>query len=329
MSVTAWGNPALEALNESDGFFSLSEKKTITLSVDEAIDRKIAALARRQRGYVKRTQLLALGVSSQGIQRRIKLGRLIPVYAGVYAVGHLPTLPQDRAVGALLACGEDAVLSHSTAAAAWGIFKRWEMPFEVIAPTARRRDGIKVHRATLEPADIRTQIGLRVTSAARTMLDVAPRFADKGLRRAVADQRRAGHLSLDRLADVLERHPRAPGTRRLRPLLDAPKGGPTRSELEDRFVAFCRRFGLPEPETNVWVAGREVDAWFPSERLIVELDGRDYHFDPASFERDRDNDVTALTVGIPTARITDTRMTETPEREATRLRTILERRRDS
>lgn len=293
----------------------------------EAVDRKIAALARGQRGYVKREQLLALGLSSQAIQRRVKVGRLIPVYAGVYAVGHLPTLPQDKAVGALLACGEGAVLSHSTAATAWGIFQRWEMPFEVIAPTARRRDGIKVHRATLDRRDIRTQIGLRVTSAARTLLDVAPRFKDKGLRRAVADQRRAGHLSLDQLAGVVERFPRAPGTRRLIPLLDAPKGGPTRSDLEDRFVALCRRFGLPEPETNVWVAGREVDAWFPNERVIVELDGRDYHSDPASYETDRDNDVTALTFGIPTARITGRRMDETPEREAARLEAILKARR--
>jgi hypothetical protein len=295
--------------------------------MEALVELRIAALAKRQRGYVTRPQLFKFGLGKRAIEYRTRTGRLIPVYAGVYAVGHLPALAQDRALGALLACGNDAVLSHSTAATAWGIFKRWEMPFEVIAPTVRRRKGIKVHRATLERADIRTQIGLRVTSAARTMLDVAPRFADKGLRRAVADQRRAGYLTLEQLADLLERFPRAPGARRLLPLLDAPRGGPTRSELEDRFIALCRRFGLPEPEINVWVAGREVDAWVPTERVIVELDGRAFHSDPASYEADRDNDVTALTFGIPTVRITDIRMTETPEREAARLRTILERRR--
>lgn len=293
----------------------------------DSIDKRIASLARRQRGYVTRPQLVKLGLGVAAIRYRISIGRLIPVYAGVYAVGHLPSLPQDRAVGALLACGEGAVLSHSAAAAAWGIFKRWEMPFEITAPTARRRGGIKVHRARLERADIRTQIGLRVTSPARTFLDVAPRFKDRGLRRAVADQRRANHLRLHELEDVIERFPRAPGTRRLLPLLDAPAGGPTRSELEDRFVAFCRRFGLPEPETNVWVAGREVDAWFPSEQLIVELDGRDYHSDRGSFEEDRDNDAQALSIGIPTVRITDARMTKFPEREAERLLRILEARR--
>ncbi len=295
--------------------------------MDESIDRRIAALARRQRGYVTRPQLLKLGLSERAIKHRVHVGRLIPVYAGVYAVGHLPTLPQDQAVGALLACGDGAVLSHSTAATAWGIFKRWETPFEVTTVVVRKRGGIRVHRAALERRDKKTQIGLRVTSPARTLLDVAPRLSDKGLRRAVNDQRRAGYLRLPQLADVLERFPRDPSSRRLRPLLDAPRGAPTRSELEDKFVAFCARFGLPEPETNVWVAGREADAWFPRERLIVELDGYEFHSDRWSYEGDRDNDATALALGIATVRITEPRLDRTPEREAKRLAAILARRR--
>jgi Transcriptional regulator, AbiEi antitoxin len=293
--------------------------------VGDSIEKRIAVLAKRQRGYVTRPQLLRLGLGAQAIKHRVRIGRLIPVYSGVYAVGHLPTLPQDRAVGALLACGAGAVLSHSTAATAWGIFKRWEMPFEVAAPTARSRPGIVVHRTKLARQDIGTQIGLRVTSAARTLLDVAPRFRDKGLRRAIADQRRADHLRLEQLADVLDRFPRAPGARRLRPLLKVPRGGPTRSALEDKFVAFCARFGLPEPETNVWVAGREVDAWFARERLIVELDGYSFHSDRGNFEGDRDNDATALALGIPTVRVTEERIDNRPAEEASRLRTILER----
>jgi hypothetical protein len=295
--------------------------------VAEPIDRRIARLAERQRGYVTRPQLMKLGLGRDAIYYRIRVGRLIPVYAGVYAVGHLPTLPLDRAVAALLACGAGAVLSHSTAATAWGIFKRWELPFEVTAPRVRRRAGITVHRAQLERRDVVTQLGLPVTSAARALLDVAPRLADKSLRRAVADQRRAGHLRLHELADVLKRFPRRRGAQRLLPLLEAPRGGPTRSELEDRFLALCRRFGLPEPETSVWVAGREVDVWFPQERVIVELDGWGYHSDRASFESDRDNDTAALALGFATVRITDDRMSEAPEREAERLLGVLAARR--
>jgi Transcriptional regulator, AbiEi antitoxin len=86
----------------------------------DSIDRLIAELAGRQRGYVKRRQLLAAGLGAKAIDYRVRIGRLIPIYAGVYAVGHVPTLPQDRAFGALLACGPGAVLSHGSAATLWG-----------------------------------------------------------------------------------------------------------------------------------------------------------------------------------------------------------------
>lgn len=295
--------------------------------METALERKIAALAKRQRGYVTRPQLIQFGLADKAIRYRVRIARLIPVSAGVYAVGHLPTLPQDRAFGALLACGPTAVLSHSTAATVWGIFKRWGMPFDVTVANKRTRKGIRVHRARLQRSDIRTQIGLRVTSPARTLLDVAPRLSAKARRRAVNDLRRPGHLRMHELDDVIRRFPCSPGAGLLRPLLDVPRGGPTRSELEDRFLAFAERFGLPRPETNVFVAGREVDVWFPRERVIVELDGWDYHSDRVSFEGDRDNDANALALDIPTVRLTDERMRAAPEREADRLERILRARR--
>jgi very-short-patch-repair endonuclease len=287
------------------------------------LDASIAKLAHRQRGFVRRSQLLKLGLGPEAIRYRVRVGRLIPVYAGVYAVGHLPTLPQDRAAGALLACGEGAVLSHGSAAALWGIFTRWEAPFEVTAPSLSRRHGIRVHRAALLRQDVTKQAGIRVTSPARTMLDIAPRMTPKALRRAVNDLRRPGYLHLPELEDVVERFPRHPGAARLRPFVDGPRDGPTRSDLEDRFLAFTERFGLPRPQVNVRVAGRKVDAWFPDERLIVELDGYEFHRDRESFEGDRDHDATALALGIPTCRFTDDRMTRDPEGEADRLRAIL------
>lgn len=105
------------------------------------------------------------------------------------------------------------MLSHSTAAVVWGIFRRWEMPFEVTVASMRRRTRIRVHRAQLEPRDMKTHLGLRVTSAAQTLNDIAPRLPDKSLRRAVNDLRRAGYLHLHELDDVVERSraARAPG----------------------------------------------------------------------------------------------------------------------
>jgi hypothetical protein len=294
--------------------------------MDEAVDRAIAALAKRQHGYVKRAQLLSLGLSRQAIGRRIKAGRLIPVYAGVYAVGHTPTHPLERAHGALLACGPGAVLSHGSAATVWSISKHWQMPFEVTTPGVRRRHGITTHRAVLRRDDVTRNLGIRCTSTARTLLDIAPRLTAKQLTRAVNDLRHAHHLRLEQLAELLERYPRHRGAPLLRPFV-AHRRGPTRSGIEDAFLEFTRRYGLPEPLINVKVNGREVDAFFPVERVIVELDSWGFHSDRDTFEGDRDRDAAMLEVDLPTVRITWERLTETAEREAKRLHAILEMRR--
>jgi very-short-patch-repair endonuclease len=299
--------------------------KTITLGMAHSVDTVIAKLANRQRGYVARRQLLAAGIGAKAIDHRIKTGRLIPVYAGIYAVGHLPTLPQDRAFGALLACGKGAVLSHGSAASLWGIFKSWRMPFEVTASSARRRRGIRGHRAALIRADISTQLGVRATSPARTLLDIAPRVTEKTLSRAVNELRTARHLRIQDLADLLQRCRHHPGARRLIPFVETADNA-TRSKFERDFLAFTERFGLPRPQINVRVAGREADAYFPEERVIVELDGYEFHSSKHQFRADRDNDTEALTLDIVTLRMTTDRLERGPA-EAERVHRILELRR--
>lgn len=78
---------------------------------------------------------------------------------------------------------------------------------------------------------------------------------------------------------------------------------------------------------NGEIHGFEVDAYFPAERVIVELDGWDYHRSRYSFASDRDRDATMLALGIVTVRITWERLIYTPEREARRLKVILAQRR--
>ena len=51
----------------------------------------------------------------------------------------------------------------------------------------------------------------------------------------------------------------------------------TRSEAERRLKALCKAARLPLPRTNARVAGWEVDAYWPAQRLIVEVDGYRYH----------------------------------------------------
>jgi hypothetical protein len=271
---------------------------------------------------VTRAQLLDLGLGRRSIAHRLQTGRLMRVHYGVYAVGHEPAAAVDRAYAALLACGPVAILSHGSAASVWGIFDRWWEPFEVTVRTGRRPPGIRTHRATVDRRDIRRHLGIRVTSPARTIYDIAPRLSDKALTRAVNELRIARRLTLDHLAELVDRLPRHRGASRIQPLIETPTG-PTRSELEDAFVAFTERFGLPRPEMNARVAGYEVDALFPAQRVIVELDGYEFHATRQAFERDRERDAATLAAGVVTVRITWERLTETPEKEANRLNAIL------
>lgn len=287
----------------------------------------IVALARRQHRNVTRAQLLALGLSSDAIKRRVSHGWMHREHLGVYAVGTPANTPVEHAAAAVLACGDGAALSHGSALALWGLAKRWPIQPHVTVRRDRRPRGIAVHLASsLTRADLRTHLGIRVTSVARALLDCAPTLTSKALTRAVNDALRSPYLTHAQLTDVCRRLRNHPGTGRLVPFVQTP-AGPTRSEFEDAFLGFCERFGLPRPLVNTVVCGYEVDAFFAAERVIVELDGWDFHNSRTSFEGDRDRDADTLAARIVTVRITWERLTERPDQEARRLSLILSQRR--
>jgi hypothetical protein len=208
----------------------------------------------------------------------------------------------------------------------WSMWKRWELPIHVAVPLDRRPPGIRLHRLSLEHSDVRVHQRLPVTSPARALLDTAPLMQQKALARRVNDARRAEILTLAELADVVERFPRHPGARRIAPLLEI-RGGPTRSEWEDEFPAFCKHYDLPDPVLSTFVAGYEADALFPDEKIVIELDSWEFHRDKDAFEADRDRDVERLVAGFWTVRITWERIKYRSEREAARLHELVRQRR--
>jgi very-short-patch-repair endonuclease len=273
---------------------------------------------------VTRAQLLELGVGAPAIDYRVKVGRLIGVQRGVYAVGHRPPSMLARAMAAVLACGCGAALSHASAGVLWEMVPRWSAPIEVTAPGDRRPRGIRVHRSPgLPDRDVTTHFGIPVTSPARTVLDLAARLDDQALARAVNEARLRGWLRLEDLAELLVRSP-GRATLRLWPFVEH-ADGPTRSVFEDAFLAFVDRHGLPRPEVNQQIAGYEVDMLWREQRLIVELDSRTHHDGDEPFERDRDRDADLLAAGFPVVRVTWWRLTREPEREAARLDALLRR----
>jgi Transcriptional regulator, AbiEi antitoxin len=287
----------------------------------------ITALAARQHGLVTRRQLLGLGLGESAIVYRCQNGRLFRVHRGVYAVGRPPATALERAAAAVLACGPGAALSHASALSLWGFTSGWREPHHVTSAKTHIRPGIVTHEARgLTHADLRTQLGIRVTSPARTFLDCATELGPHRLPRLVAEARRGGYLHVGQIADVLDRFRFHPGRT---PFLDALGGSqqPTRSELEEAFLAFCKRYGLPQPVVNSHPGRFECDMLFEAEQVVVELDGWDFHRDKYAFENDRDRDLDLAVLGYFPLRITWKRLMEHPEREARRLHQFLRDRR--
>jgi very-short-patch-repair endonuclease len=99
----------------------------------------------------------------------------------------------------------------------------------------------------------------------------------------------------------------------------------TRSPLEDRFAEFCREHlaDLPTPLTNVSILDHEVDAYWPSHRLVIEMDSWEFHSHRAAFERDRARDAAMQAAGYRVIRLTHRQLeTETP-RITTQLHKLL------
>ena len=211
-------------------------------------------MAGEQHGVVTRAQLLDLGVDASAIRYRLKAGRLIGLHRGVYAVGHRSDSMLARAMAAVLACGPGAALSHRSAGVLWKMLARPPAKPQVTLLRKRRPSGVKVHLSTtLTPADTTTHFGIPITSPARTLLDLADSLDDSALNTAVNEARLHNYAPPRGPGRLLSRSP-GRATSRLRRHTEHATG-PSRSELERRFLAFVDRYGLPRPEVNQEVAG--------------------------------------------------------------------------
>jgi very-short-patch-repair endonuclease len=265
-------------------------------------------LAHRQHWAISRTQLLALGLSPDGIRHRLADGRLHRFrWRGVYALGR-PDLSGNGAwMAALLACGPASVLSHESAAALWGVIPYRPGPIDISLPLhlTRCRPGIRAHRRSKVLAGrsvLRDRIP--VTDIACTLVDLGACVPRRTLERAVNEADKLDLIDPESLRDALDDFGPQPGVRALRELLDRGTFTLTDSELERCLLPIARRVGLGLPETGAWVNGFKVDFYWPALRLVVETDGLRYHRTPAQQERDRLRDQAHSAAGITSLRFT-------------------------
>jgi hypothetical protein len=195
-------------------------------------DQLLARTAGRQHGVVSTAQLDDAGIDKDGITRRVQAGRLHRVHRRVYAVGHRRLTFEGRCMAAVLALGDDAAVSHRSAAALWRMLPVHEGPIHVTLPGdggREKRKDIEVHRSSTFSAGVSLlRDGIRVTKAARTLRDLHRSVTDETYQGAV---RRALDLKLVKSGD-LQREPDL-----------------TRSELERLFRSLCLRHRLPQPRS--------------------------------------------------------------------------------
>lgn len=284
---------------------------------DRTRARRLAALAAKQHGVVAHRQLRKLGYSRRQIEWLVRRCHLQRLYRGVYAVGHKRLTTRGRWMAAVLAGGPNAVLSHRAAVALWDLRPVPSGPIDVTVP-GRKRDGprgVRIHNVRRLDADDRTvRDGIPVTTLHRALLDYAEVAHFQQLRHALDAADRRDLLDGRELKRL---HVRSFGRHGLKPLKAAVAhlngSAPwTQSELERRFLAMIREAGLPEPRTNVFVEGFLVDLWWPESRLVVEIDGYDFHKDRRKFESDRLQDTKLQLAGCMTIRLTQDRIENKP-----------------
>jgi very-short-patch-repair endonuclease len=172
--------------------------------------------------------------------------------------------------------------------------------------------------------------GIPVTIVPRTIFDLA---ACSSIDRVESAIRQAEYRRLyDRLSlvDMVDRYPRRRGVRQLQTALSRIERlpvGRTRSRLEERFLPFLRRHGLPRPRLNDWIVVGEkryqVDCHWHGTGQVVELDSWEAHGTRSAFREDRARDRVLRTAGYDVTRISWVQLDDEPEAVALDLGKLL------
>ena len=210
-------------------------------------------------------------------------------------------------MAALLAAGEGAVLSHTSAARRLGLDvpRDESVQITVVASRKTKVRGARVWRSrNLSSRDVTNRGGLRLTNLARTMIDLAWVLDDGWLRACFDSAVRQNRAIVSWLWRALSNHgPGRRGIGRLRTLLQEYRRTDEvpDSALESLALELAGRTGhKPQLHYNVLNGAHhvaEVDLAWPKLRLGVECDGWKHHGTRAAFVRDRARDRALFNLG--------------------------------
>jgi hypothetical protein len=251
--------------------------------------------AERRLGLFTTADAVAAGYGHSEIRSMCRSGRWVRLRRGVLITADDLAAGQESGDRYRIDClavlvGLDrpsAVLSHATAARVWRVPvpRAVDVPIRLTDPTLwRKGNGYVMSCAPLSP-DERWRSGpLRITSAARTLVDCAREWPLEDAVVAMDAGALAGRTTTEQLratADAVHRWPGASRAVRAAALAD----GRAESPLETRGRLRIIGAGLPIPELQVEIhsEGRlvgVVDAWFGDAAVAVEFDGMVKYTDP-------------------------------------------------
>ena len=294
----------------------------------------------RLAGIRTTAELLAEGKSGQQLETLVRRSRLIQVRRGIYARAEMATPLMARRDGdhllrtaAALAISGPAAASHHSAAVIHGLDILGKPPRDVTLtrPPGRNRSGqpgTRLHWAQLPAEHVTVQHGMRVTTVARTVIDLARTVevragvvtADSALHRKLVTKAELASL----LADCARRR----GNQRAAEVV-AFADMRAESVLESIARVVFRDCGLPPPELQVWVGGAEVvgrvDFLWRRLRTVAEVDGLMKYADPGRAVLQLERDKRLRDAGYEVVHFSWQEVTENPAYVATAIRTAFRR----
>ena len=251
-------------------------------------DVRLVAVLRAQRDLVAWWQLAALGWTPRTIESRSRHWQRI--YEGVFACQHGPLTGEQRRLAATLTAPGTLLAGHS-AGACWG-FRPWRSSIESVVRWGSggpvMLDGVYVRRSLTLADELEWAGPIPITSPERTLIDLSPHLTEDQRGRATREAIRLGLITVASLDDALDRHRGRRGTRPLRELADLYRDLPlarTRSDAEGMALERFQRAGLPIPSVNEGIGAFEADLGDHERKLIIEIDGPQFHLFPDEDQR--------------------------------------------
>jgi hypothetical protein len=237
-------------------------------------------LAAEQVEVVARWQLLRAGWSRHRVDHHARRGGWQRIHSGVYVLSHAaPTRMQLWWAAALTTA--DTVLSHGSGAACWG-FHHFVKPFEVVTRPGdggpRRQGGLMVFRSRCLAGETTQHMGIPITTPERTLVDICGGMSPKRAGRCLREALRLRTTTTAEVLRCVERHGGRPSViASLASRYATLPYGRTRSDAEARALELLHDAGAELPAVNVRIGGEEADLAWLGRRLIVEIDGPQYH----------------------------------------------------